>query len=112
VIGWKVIDETGFVKKGEASVGVARQYSGTAGRIENCQIGVFVSYASRFGPPRVVRATETTSSARRQTTSYPAANPTIRRNARRPCRLKSCVRAHISQPRPTFGKSTRAVIVW
>ena len=44
-----VVDETGFVKKGEHSVGVARQYSGTAGRIENCQVGVFLSYASRFG---------------------------------------------------------------
>jgi SRSO17 transposase len=36
-----VIDETGFLKKGTKSVGVQRQYSGTAGRIENCQIGVF-----------------------------------------------------------------------
>lgn len=41
-----VIDETGFVKKGTKSVGVQRQYSGTAGRIENCQIGVFLTYAS------------------------------------------------------------------
>src|SRR5437868_11311629 len=41
-----VIDETGFVKKGTKSVGVQRQYSGTAGRIENCQLGVFLSYAS------------------------------------------------------------------
>jgi SRSO17 transposase len=41
-----VIDETGFLKKGTKSVGVARQYSGTAGRIENCQIGVFLAYAS------------------------------------------------------------------
>jgi hypothetical protein len=47
--GVLVVDETGFLKKGERSVGVARQYSGTAGRIENCQIGVFLSYASRFG---------------------------------------------------------------
>lgn len=47
--GVLVIDETGFVKKGEHSVGVARQYSGTAGRIENCQIGVFLGYASRHG---------------------------------------------------------------
>lgn len=47
--GVLVVDDTGFVKKGRHSVGVARQYSGTAGRIENCQIGVFVSYASRFG---------------------------------------------------------------
>src|SRR5215218_7406437 len=44
-----VIDETGFLKKGTKSVGVARQYSGTAGRIENCQIGVFLSYASPHG---------------------------------------------------------------
>jgi SRSO17 transposase len=44
-----VIDETSFLKKGRHSAGVARQYSGTAGRIENCQIGVFVGYASRLG---------------------------------------------------------------
>ena len=47
--GVLIVDETGFLKKGEHSVGVARQYSGTAGRIENCQIGVFLSYASRLG---------------------------------------------------------------
>ena len=41
-----MVDETGFLKKGEKSVGVQRQYSGTAGRIENCQIGVFLAYAS------------------------------------------------------------------
>lgn len=44
-----VVDETGFVKKGRHSAGVARQYSGTAGRIENVQIGVFLAYASRKG---------------------------------------------------------------
>ena len=44
-----VLDETGFVKKGTKSVGVQRQYSGTAGRIENCQVGVFLAYASRQG---------------------------------------------------------------
>jgi SRSO17 transposase len=44
-----VLDETGFLKKGTKSVGVQRQYSGTAGRIENCQIGVFLAYASRHG---------------------------------------------------------------
>lgn len=44
-----VVDETGFLKKGSQSVGVKRQYSGTAGRIENCQIGVFLAYASRQG---------------------------------------------------------------
>lgn len=47
--GVLVVDETGFLKKGVHSVGVARQYSGTAGRIENSQIGVFASYASRWG---------------------------------------------------------------
>lgn len=45
--GVLVVDETGFVKKGEHSVGVARQYSGTAGRIENSQIGVFIAYVPR-----------------------------------------------------------------
>ncbi len=44
-----VVDETGFLKKGDKSVGVKRQYSGTAGRIENCQIGVFLAYASSKG---------------------------------------------------------------
>ena len=44
-----VVDETGFLKKGSKSAGVARQYSGTAGRIENCQIGVFLAYASHRG---------------------------------------------------------------
>ena len=53
--GVLVIDETGFVKKGERSVGVARQYSGTAGRIENCQIGVFLAYASRYGQALIDR---------------------------------------------------------
>ena len=47
--GVLVIDETGFLKKGTHSVGVGRQYSGTAGRIENCQVGVFAAYASRYG---------------------------------------------------------------
>jgi len=41
-----VIDETGFLKKGTKSAGVQRQYSGTAGKLENCQIGVFVAYSS------------------------------------------------------------------
>src|SRR3954468_11944030 len=47
--GVLVVDETGFLKKGTKSVGVARQYSGTAGRIENCQISVFLAYASSKG---------------------------------------------------------------
>jgi len=44
-----VIDETGFLKKGRPSAGVARQYSGSAGRSENCQIGVFLAYATPQG---------------------------------------------------------------
>ncbi|MFP5260941.1 MAG: IS701 family transposase [Blastocatellia bacterium] len=47
--GVLILDETGFIKKGSKSAGVARQYSGTAGRIENCQIGVFLVYASSKG---------------------------------------------------------------
>lgn len=43
------LDETGFHKKGHRSAGVKRQNSGTAGRIENCQIGVFLGYASYLG---------------------------------------------------------------
>jgi SRSO17 transposase len=47
--GVLVVDETGFLKKGTKSAGVARQYSGTAGRVENCQIGVFLGYAAPAG---------------------------------------------------------------
>jgi SRSO17 transposase len=47
--GVMIFDETGFPKKGEDSVGVARQYSGIAGKIDNCQIGVFAAYASPHG---------------------------------------------------------------
>lgn len=47
--GVLVLDETGFLKKGTKSAGVQRQYSGTAGRVENCQIGVFLAYATREG---------------------------------------------------------------
>jgi SRSO17 transposase len=47
--GVLVVDETGFLKKGKKSAGVARQYSGTAGRRENCQIGVFLLYAGPHG---------------------------------------------------------------
>lgn len=53
--GVLVVDETGFLKKGTHSVGVARQYSGTAGRIENCQIGVFLGYASPLGQALIDR---------------------------------------------------------
>lgn len=54
--GVLVIDETGFLKKGEKSVGVGRQYSGTAGKVENCQVGVFLAYATARGRAFIDRA--------------------------------------------------------
>src|ERR687892_568025 len=51
-----VVDETGFLKQGKASCGVARQYTGSAGKITNCQIGVFAAYASRHGHAFIDRA--------------------------------------------------------
>src|SRR5438309_9311610 len=51
-----ILDETGFLKKGTRSAGVARQYTGTAGRIENAQVGVFLAYASRRGTAFLDRA--------------------------------------------------------
>ena len=51
-----VLDETGFLKKGRKSAGVARQYTGTAGRIENAQVGVFLGYASGHGRALIDRA--------------------------------------------------------
>jgi SRSO17 transposase len=47
--GVLIVDETGFLKKGTKSAGVQRQYSGTAGRIENCQVGVFLAFAGCHG---------------------------------------------------------------
>lgn len=51
-----VLDETGFLKQGEASCGVGRQYTGSAGKITNCQIGVFAAYVSRHGHAFIDRA--------------------------------------------------------
>jgi SRSO17 transposase len=50
-----MVDETGFLKKGMTSVGVQRQYSGTAGKVDNCQLGVFLAYASRKGRAMIDR---------------------------------------------------------
>jgi SRSO17 transposase len=50
-----VVDETGFLKKGTTSVGVQRQYSGTAGKVDNCQLGVFLAYASPRGRAMIDR---------------------------------------------------------
>lgn len=54
--GVLIVDETGFLKKGEKSVGVARQYTGTAGDTVNCQVGVFLAYASEKGVAFIDRA--------------------------------------------------------
>lgn len=54
--GILIVDETGFLKKGDKSVGVKRQYSGTAGRIENCQVGVFLGYRTTAGHALIDRA--------------------------------------------------------
>jgi SRSO17 transposase len=54
--GVLIVDETGFLKKGTTSVGVKQQSSGTAGRITNCQVGVFLAYASSRGRAFVDRA--------------------------------------------------------
>src|SRR5918996_196436 len=51
-----VVDETGFLKQGKASCGVGRQYTGSAGKITNCQIGVFAAYVSRHGHAFIDRA--------------------------------------------------------
>jgi SRSO17 transposase len=72
-----VIDETGFLKQGKASCGVARQYTGSAGKITNCQIGVFASYVSRHGHAFIDRAlylpkSWTDDPARLKATSVPA----------------------------------------
>jgi SRSO17 transposase len=72
-----VIDETGFLKQGKASCGVARQYTGSAGKITNCQIGVFAAYVSRHGHAFIDRALYlpkawTEDPARLRATSVPA----------------------------------------
>src|SRR5215203_6699170 len=54
--GVLIVDDTGFLKKGKKSVGVARQYTGTAGDTVNCQVGVFLAYASKKGAAFVDRA--------------------------------------------------------
>jgi SRSO17 transposase len=72
-----VIDETGFLKQGKASCGVARQYTGSAGKITNCQIGVFAAYVSQHGHAFIDRAlylpkTWTSDPARLAATHVPA----------------------------------------
>ena len=76
--GVLVIDETGFLKQGKSSCGVARQYTGSAGKITNCQIGVFAAYVSARGHAFIDRAlylpkTWTGNSARLSATHIPEA---------------------------------------
>ena len=54
--GVLIVDETGFLKRGQSSVGVSRQYSGTAGGVDNCQVEVFLAYASENGTAFIDRA--------------------------------------------------------
>jgi SRSO17 transposase len=74
--GVLIVDETGFVKKGEKSVGVARQYTGTAGKRENVQVGVFLAYASEEGlPPSTVGSTCHTSGRKTPSSGQRPASP-------------------------------------
>jgi SRSO17 transposase len=82
-----VVDETGDLKKGTGTVGVQRQYTGTAGRIENAQVAVYLVYASRAGHAAIDR----------NCTSR-APGPRIRRAARRP----ACRRPWRSPPSPPW----------
>jgi SRSO17 transposase len=73
-----VLDETGFLKKGDASCGVAHQYTGSVGKVTNCQIGVFAAYVSRHGHAFIDRAlylpkSWTSDPARRVAAHVPAA---------------------------------------
>ena len=75
--GVLIVDETGFLKKGTKSAGVQRQYSGTAGRIENCQIGVFLAFAG-------LRGTRCWTASCTYPRSGPATPPAARRPTSRP----------------------------
>ncbi len=81
-----VIDETGFLKQGKASCGVARQYTGSAGKITNCQIGVFASYVSRQGHAFIDRALylpkEWTDDAKRMEAAHVPDDVSLRRSPR------------------------------
>ena len=85
-----VIDESGFLKQGTASCGVARQYTGSAGKITNCQVGVFAAYVSTKATP-----SSTGSSTR------PRPGPTARSAGRRPM----CPR--LSRSRPNRSSRSR-----
>ena len=86
--GVLIVDETGFLKKGAKSVGVARQYSGTAGRCENQQVGVFLAYAAPRGCAVLDRALY-----------FPTSGPGMWSGGRRPaCRRRRRSRRRASWP--------------
>ena len=91
--GVLIVDETGFLKKGDHSAGVYRQYSGTAGRIENCQVGVFLAYVSRHGHALIDRApTYRRRGTRTARAAAPRASRTTYRSARSPSSRAGCLR--------------------
>ncbi len=71
VDGVLVVDKTGFLKKGMKSAGVQRQYSGTAGRIENCQLGVFCAYSTVKGRTLIDRGTVSAQAVDRRSGTLP-----------------------------------------
>jgi SRSO17 transposase len=99
--GVLIVDETGFIKKGTRSAGVARQYTGTTGKIDNCQIGVFCAYATPAGRALIDRELYLPRLDR-----GPGAGP-LRRHRRR-CRVRDQAAAgppdaHPSRPDPGAG---------
>jgi len=91
-----VIDETGFLKQGKASCGVGRQYTGSAGKITNCQIGVFAAYV--FAPRSRVHRSRTVSSE------------AMDRRSRSPgSRIRACRYRLCDQAKACDGKIARAI---
>lgn len=94
--GVLIVDETGFLKKGDQSAGVQRQSSGTAGRIENCQVGIFLAYASRRGHAFIDRAVYLPE-------AWCADRPRCRDPGRRDVRDEARTRACHGDARPRCG---------
>jgi hypothetical protein len=97
-----VVDETGFVKKGTTSVGVQRQYSGIAGKIENCQLGVFLAYAAPKGRTFLDRELYLPRSCAGWTTACPpAGSPAMGPTAA----IRRCARGWSIVAWPTYWRS-------
>jgi hypothetical protein len=78
VTGVFVLDDTGFIKKGRRSAGVQRQYTGTTGKIDNCQLGVFLAYASGKGGSSRTNRRPISSSTASSPATHPATSTTRR----------------------------------